>query len=195
MSSYIRPKVTGATVFFTVNLAQRGTDILLCEIDLLRDAVRQTKSERPFCTEASVVLPDHMHAIWRLPAVDRDYGRRWGAIKARFTMGLRSRRAHGGRPGLSPAYSETPNNLPIVQSGRYAGLKPGLRQDKREAGVWQRRFWEHHIRDENDFDTHLRYCWVNPVHHGLVDRPEDWPFSSVHWDARYVIHKDVTSKS
>jgi putative transposase len=75
--------------------------------------------------------------------------------------------------------------LPVVRSGRYAGLKPGLRQDKREAAIWQRRFWEHHIRGEADFAAHLLHCWMSPVRLGLVDRAEDWPFSSARRDARF----------
>ncbi|MGB5068975.1 MAG: hypothetical protein WBO29_16580 [Albidovulum sp.] len=74
--------------------------------------------------------------------------------------------------------------MPVVQSGRYAGLKPGLRVDKREAAIWQRRYWEHHIRDAADFDAHVRYCWINPVRHGFVGRPVEWPYSSIHRDIR-----------
>ncbi len=87
-------------------------------------------------------------------------------------MGLR-------RAGFSP-----PMDLPVVRTGRYAGLKPGLRHDKREVGVWQRRFYEHHIRNQRDFDNHIRYCWINPVKHGLCETPPDWPYSSIHHDVR-----------
>lgn len=143
MSRYIRPKVSGAHVFFTVNLADCGRDLLVREVELLRDAVRRTRAERPFGIEAWVVLPDHLHCIWQMPAGDRDYGRRWGAIKARFTMAVREKYApdDGCRPGLSPAYPMVPSELPVVRSGRFSGLKPGLRVAKREAAVWQRRFW------------------------------------------------------
>lgn len=88
MSVYRRPRVTGATVFFTVCLAHRGSDLLVREVDLLREAVRVTKRERPFDILAWVLLPDHMHCVWRMPAGDRAYGTRWGAIKARFTMAV-----------------------------------------------------------------------------------------------------------
>jgi len=192
MSIYRRPDVTGPPVFFTVTLAARGGDLLVREVDLLRAAVRATKAERPFGIDAWVVLPDHLHAIWRLPPGDRGYGLRWGAIKARFTMAVREKYVGdaGCRPGLSPAYPANPapypTDLPVVRSGRYAGLKPGLRHDKREQAVWQRRFWEHHIRDEADYWAYLRYCWLNPVKHGFAARPEEWPWSSVHRDARYV---------
>ena len=179
MSTYIRPTIAGASVFFTVALADRASNLLVHEVVRLRDAVMATLAERPFAIDAWVVLPDHMHAVWTLPEGDADYSVRWGAIKARFTMSLR--RAVR-RPGFSPA--PLPSELPVVQSGRYAGLKPGLRVGKREQAIWQRRFWEHHIRDQADFDAHVRYCWGNPVKHGLVERAVDWPFSSVHRDIR-----------
>lgn len=176
MSVYIRPKVTGACVFFTVCLADRRSDLLVREIDALRNAVRETHAERPFTVDAWVVLPDHLHAIWTLPAGDRDYGVRWGAIKARFTRAVR-------RPGFTPA-SDMAETLPMVTSGRYAGVNPGLRREKGERAVWQRRFWEHHIRDEADYRAHMEYCWGNPVKHGLVTRAVEWPYSSIHRDIR-----------
>ncbi len=172
MSYYIRPRRPGATLFFTVTLAARGSDLLVREVEILRQAVRATRAERPFGIDAWVVLPDHMHCVWTLPEGDADFSTRMAAIKARFTRGVR-------RAGFSP-----PSTLPVVQSGRYAGLKPGLRAGKREVAVWQRRFWEHHIRDDSDWANHVQYCWFNPVKHGLVERPEDWPYSSYHRDMR-----------
>jgi putative transposase len=154
MPNYIRPKVTGAPVFFTVALAKRGGDLLLREVALLRDVVRAVKAERPFEIVAWVVLPDHLHAVWQLPAGDRDYARRWGAIKARFSMGIAA-----------------------------GPLRPS-HETRREKGIWQRRFWEHHIRDEADLAAHVRYCWGNPVKHGLVAHAVDWPHSSIHRDMR-----------
>ncbi len=161
MSDYLRPCVPGATVFFTVTLAKRGGDVLTREIGALRDAVRQTRAVRPFRIDAWVVMPDHLHAVWTLPEGDADCSVRWGAIKARFVMNVR-------RAGFSP-----PTRLPPVATGRFAGLKPGLRVGKREAAIWQRRFWEHHIRDECDFRAHVEYCWFNPVKHGFVEHPAD----------------------
>lgn len=152
MSSYVRPKVQGATVFFTVTLAERGSDLLVREIDVLRRAVADTKAERPFQIDAWVVMPDHIHAVWTLPEGDRDFSKRWGAIKARFSKAIptgRLRKSHIAR---------------------------------RERGVWQRRFWEHHIRDDRDFRAHVEYCWFNPVKHGFVEDPTDWPYSSYHRD-------------
>ena len=185
MSNYRRPVSPGASIFFTVCLAQRGGRLLIEEIDILREAVRVTRDRRPFQIDAWVVLPDHMHAVWSLPADDANVSDRWGAIKARFSKFVRLKHAEAGsrRPGFSPAKS-LPTELPVVRSGRYAGLKPGLRENKRECAIWQRRFWDHHIRDEADYAAHVRYCWINPVKHGLVVRPTDWPFSSIHRDIR-----------
>lgn len=152
MPNYIRPRVTGARVFFTVALADRGSNLLVREVERLRAAVRVTRAERPFGIDAWVVLPDHLHAVWTLPEGDRDFAIRWSAIKARFSAGL--------------------------QAGR-------LRQShvaRREKGIWQRRFWERHLRNEADHEAHVRYCWLNPVKHGLVELAVDWPHSSIHRD-------------
>ncbi|MFN3208368.1 MAG: REP-associated tyrosine transposase [Roseovarius sp.] len=170
MSNYLRPRVFGATVFFTVNLADRGSRLLVDEIERLRAAVRRTRAERPFHIDAWVVLPDHLHAVWTLPEGDADYSTRWGAIKARFSMDLR-------RAGFTP-----PRRRPVVRSGRYAGVNPGIRKEKGEVAIWQRRFWEHHVRDEAEHAALVRYCWMNPVKHGFVEEPEEWAYSSVHRD-------------
>ena len=153
MSNYIRPTQPGATVFFTVCLAERGANLLVAEIETLRQAVRATRYDRPFEIDAWVVLPDHMHCIWTLPQGDADFSTRMGVIKARFSRAM----PHVNRRSSHDA--------------------------RREHGIWQRRYWEHHIRDEHDYRAHIRYCWVNPVKHGLVDHPRDWPFSSYHRDA------------
>lgn len=155
MPHYLRPHVTGASIFFTVALADRKSRLLVEEIDLLRASVRATRAERPFGIDAWVVLPDHLHCVWTLPAGDADYPTRWRLIKARFSR------------ELPPA---------------------GLREShvrRQERGVWQRRFWEHHLRDYADYAAHVRYCWINPVKHGLVERPEDWPYSSIHRDGGF----------
>lgn len=172
MPRCLRPKTPGATVFFTVTLADRRSDALVREIAALREAVRATRAERPFGIVAWVVLPDHMHCVWTLPEGDADYPVRMGAIKARFTRAIKR------RVGFHPTNSGGPGAV---------GWNPTLRRSpskiaKGDGGVWQRRFWEHHIRDEKDYRNHVRYCWVNPVKHGLVERPEDWPYSSYHRD-------------
>lgn len=183
MSNYKRLSVVGATVFFTVNLARREGTLLVDHIDLLREAVEVTKTRRPFDIKAWVVLPGHMHAVWTLPEGDANYSDRWGAIKARFSKFVRL------REGI------TVGHRPTLRSKGRVGFQPTeaqhLRQArsssklaKQDAGIWQRRFWEHHIRDQADFDAHVRYCWGNPVKHGLCDTPTDWPFSSIHRDVR-----------
>jgi putative transposase len=102
-----------------------------------------------------VVLPEHLHAVWTLPEGDAGYSIRWKAIKTRFTKSV----------GL-------------------VGVRTASKIANGEAGIWQRRFWEHHIRDERDFTTHLRYCWWNPVKHRFVERAVDWPYSSIHREVR-----------
>lgn len=174
---YRRPKVPGARVFFSVALAQRGGSLLVDEVVRLRAAVRMTQAERPFAIDAWVVLPDHLHAVWTLPPGDADFSTRWGAIKSRFTRSLRDE----CRVGFNPTVAQ--------RSGYGVGWNSTLRRSpsklrKGDAGIWQRRFWEHHLRDEADFWRHVRYCWLNPVKHGLVAAPQDWLYSSVHRDAR-----------
>lgn len=161
MPNYRRPFAPGATIFFTVCLAVRRSDLLTREISSLRMAVQRTRKERPFGIDAWVVLPDHMHCIWTLPEGDADFSVRWGAIKARFSRSL-------GRAGFTP-----PSPIGVANGG----VNPALRR-KGEVGLWQPRFWEHHIRGPEDYAAHIRYCWLNPVKHGLVDVPEDWQFSS-----------------
>ena len=184
MSEYRRPKVAGARVFFTVTLAQRGSFLLVDEIVRLREAVRVTKAERPFEIDAFVVLPDHLHCVWTLPPGDADFSTRWGAIKARFTRSLRD----GCRVGFHPTKAK--------KMGHAVGWNPTLRRSeskmrKGDAGIWQRRFWEHHIRDEADYWAHVRYCWMNPVKHGFVSQPEAWRYSSVHRDTRFQADMDL----
>ncbi|WP_299851596.1 transposase [uncultured Roseovarius sp.] len=161
MSDYRRPDVTSATVFFTVALAQRGSGLLVSEIARLRTAVRATKAERPFAIDAWVVLPDHLHAVWTLPMGDADFSTRWRLIKSRFSRGVPKARTRASHDARC------------------------------ERGIWQRRFWEHHIRNEADYWAHVRYCWMNPVKHGLVERPQDWRYSSVHRDARFQSDMDL----
>lgn len=160
MTSYRRVKCKGGTYFFTVALERRGSDLLTREIDLLRSAFVATWRASPFHCDAFVVLPDHLHAVWTLPAGDADYGRRWGAIKGRFTRAVRA------KMGCNPI------------------LRSNSKLVKGDGGIWQRRFWEHHIRDARDYENHVRYCWLNPVKHGLCERATDWPYSSIHRDIR-----------
>ena len=182
MSNYRRPPRSDAPVFFTVALADRRSDVLVAEIERLRAAVRVTRAERPFGIEAWVVLPDHMHCVWTLPEGDADFSVRMAAIKARFTRALTG---NDRRVGLHPTMIEPEvggdggvEPHPTV-NGRPRTRSKVMKQDGR---VWQRRFWEHHIRDEAAFAACVRYCWINPVKHGLVAHPRDWPWSSWHRD-------------
>ncbi|MEH6739240.1 MAG: transposase [Sulfitobacter sp.] len=151
MSRYRRMYVPGGTYFFTVNLADRGSDLLIREIDLLRSAYRSVIAEHPVICEAMVILPDHLHAVWTLPEGDANFSIRWKKIKSTFSRHCQTE----GNPNVSKA-------------------------QKGERGIWQRRFWEHYIRDEADFAAHINYCHWNPVKHGLVEQAIDWPYSTVH---------------
>jgi putative transposase len=154
---YRRAKVPGATYFFTVVTYQRQRLFDAPEVvELLRESFRVVKQRHPFTIEAMVVLPDHLHCIWTLPQEDADFSMRWRLIKSEF-----SRRC------------------PEV----YKRQRSASRVQKREQVVWQRRFWEHQIRDERDFARHVDYVHYNPVSHGLVKAPRDWEYSSFH---RYV---------
>jgi putative transposase len=154
MPDYRRLRVPGGTYFFTVNLLERKRDLLVRHIDDLREAVRATKRERPFHIDAWVVLPDHMHTVWTLPPGDDDFSNRWKAIKIRFVQ-----------------------KLPRTER------RTNVRIAKGERGIWQRRFWEHVIRDDNDYARHIDYVHWNPMKHGLVKQVSEWPYSSFH---RYV---------
>ncbi len=176
MSMYRRLKHPGATLFLTVNLFDRGSDLLTRHIDILRDAARRTKADKPFAIDAWVVLPDHMHCVWTLPEADADYSNRVGMLKARFSRELR-RSGHAPTPpvGAFGAHGVVAGRS-RTQDDKRVGAGPDHQKD--EAPIWQKRFWEHHIRDEDDYRAHMRYCWINPVKHGLVERVEDWEYSS-----------------
>ena len=155
MPNYRRRYVPGGCWFFTVNLLDRRTTLLTDHIDALRQATRETVRDHPFRIGAWVVLPDHLHAIWRLPPDDADFSTRWRLIKTRFARAI----PRGER--LSPT-----------------------RIARGERGIWQRRFWEHLIRDEDELGRYVEYCAINPVKHGYVRRAVDWPYSSFHRDVR-----------
>lgn len=154
MSDYRRFRVPGGTYFFTVNLLERRLDTLVLHIDALREAVRATRRERPFHIDAWVVLPDHLHCVWTLPSGDNDFSNRWKAIKIRFVR-----------------------MLPQTERRSKVRIANG------ERGIWQRRFWEHCIRNDADYAAHVDYCHINPLKHGHVIQLSDWPYSTFH---RYV---------
>lgn len=153
MVQYRRNRVPGGTYFFTVTLCDRRSTLLVDHINLLRRAFRVTQESMKFSMDAVVVLPDHLHAVWTMPQDDADFPARWKSIKSAFTRAL-------------------------------VCVDAPLRKNSRgEYDLWQRRYWEHTIRDEVDFERHVNYIHYNPVKHRLVGRAADWPYSSFH---RYV---------
>ena len=154
MPDYRRYFVAGGTYFFTV-VTHRRRRFLTTDLarECLREAIAVVRSRRAFEMHAVVLLPNHLHAIWSLPRGDNDYSTRWRRIKAHFTE---SYLARGGREGHLSA----------------------SRNKRGERGIWQRRFWEHLIRDEFDFERHFDYVHYNPVKHRLVNCPRDWPHST-----------------
>jgi putative transposase len=154
MVRYRRNRIAGGTFFFTLTLANRQSTALVDHVDILRAAFRVTRSERPFTVEAIVVLPDHLHAILTLPLDDSDFPALWRRLKGYFSNRI----------------LEAGKNLQRHASG--------------ELALWQRRYWEHTIRDDDDFARHVDYIHFNPVKHRLVRRVRDWPLSSFHFYVR-----------
>jgi len=154
MPQYIRAVVLGGTFFFTVTLLERRRNLLTENIENLRAAFMAARQRRPFTVDAIVIFPNHLHCIWTLPSGDADFSTRWHDIKARFA-------------------AQIPRGERLSERRRKKG----------ERGIWQRRFWEHAIRDEGDYERHVDYIHFNPVKHGHVTRVADWPYSSFH---RYV---------
>jgi putative transposase len=151
MAQYRRLDVPRGTYFFTLRLQDHRSDLLVSQIDLLRDAMRLCRKRWPFEIEAAVILPNKLHMIWTLPEGDADFSKRWRLIKSSFSR-------------------HAPTSAYIPESHRKRG----------EKGIWQRRFWEHLIRDADDFALHMHLIRSAPIHAGLVKRPSDWPYSSLH---------------
>lgn len=159
MSYYRRAKTAGATYFFTVVSYRRQG--ILCDAPVrkaIRQAIVEVSNKSPFAIEAWVLLPDHLHCIWTLPPDDADFSSRWSRIKRMVSQ------------ECGTAYR------------RDDWMTPSKRKH-RESTIWQRRFWEHQIRDEQDFNQHMDYVHFNPVKHGLSLNVADWPYSTFH---RYV---------
>ena len=149
---YRRVYLPGGTFFFTLVTYKRRPILSSPEnIQILRNAFQYTMGRYPFSVVASVILPDHVHFIWTLPEDSSDYSTRWRLIKSHFTRNWQP------KSGSSESAS---------------------RREKGEADVWQRRFWEHLIRDEDDLSNHIEYIHYNPVKHGLVNTPAEWKYSS-----------------
>ena len=159
MTQYRRNFVPGGSFFFTVNLADRRLCLLTEHIDLLRAAFRYVLARHPFTVDAMVVMPEHLHAVWTMPVEDADYSTRWRLIKSHFSRAL-----------------------PATE------WRSSSRVDKGERGIWQRRYWEHTLRDEADYQRHVDYIHFNPVKHGHKERVADWPFSTFHRFVRLGVY-------
>ncbi len=145
--NYRRNYQAGGYYFFTV-VTHNRQPILIDNINVLRDAFRYVMHKHPFQIDAIVILPDHLHTIWQLPANDTNYSLRWSLLKRHFSTHF------------------PPSEVSVSK------------QKRREKGIWQRRFWEHTLRDEDDWQRHMDYLHYNPVKHGFVDTPLEWEFSS-----------------
>ena len=154
---YRRAFISGGSFFFTLVTEKRRPLFASAEaVDVLRGAFRSVRSTRQFALDAIVVLPEHLHCIWTLPPGDADFPTHWRLIKIGFTKHC--------DPALRPAPS-------TVQTKR------------QEQALWQHRYWEHMLRDEANFERHVEYILCNPVKHGYVASPLEWPHSSF---LRYV---------
>lgn len=151
--NYRRAWHKGGTYFFTVNCLQRknNDDCLVRNIKLLREVIAKVKQSHPFHIHAWVVLPEHMHCVMELPDGDADFAKRWMLIKMIFSRGI-------------------PKKERLTKT----------RIERRERGIWQRRYWEHLIKDQRDYQAHMDYVHINPVKHGLVKQVKDWPYSTFH---------------
>jgi len=156
MADYRRMYELGGMYFFTV-VTHRRRDLFSNDKarECLRMSISQIRAQRPFEMVASVLLPDHLHCIWKLPDGDADFSTRWACIKKEFSK------------------------LWIAQCAGEIEVS-NARKSHREVGVWQRRFWEHRIRNEDDMICHVNYIHYNPVKHGVVRCPHDWAHSSFH---------------
>jgi putative transposase len=156
MSKYRRADTLGGTYFFTV-VTYRRREILTERESraILQETINTVKQRHPFTIDAWVLLPDHLHSIWTLPPGDKEYPKRWGMIKAGFSKQAKHLFHQ----------EEWMNETKIA---------------RRESTIWQRRYWEHRIRNEEDYQRHMDYLHYNRVKHGLVNRVIDWPYSTFH---------------
>ena len=150
MVKYRRIRLKGGTYFFTVALQNRNSTLLFDEINKLRSAFSIAKQKYPFFIDGIVIMPDHIHTMWTLPEGDYNYSRRWQCIKSVFIQLLKNE------------------------------IKISAPNKKGEYNIWQKRFWEHTIQHELDYQNHIQYIHYNPVKHGYVQHVKDWPYSSFH---------------
>jgi putative transposase len=158
MLRYRRDYSPGASYFFTLTLLDRQSDHLTKHIDHLSNAFRTVRAKANFITHALVVLPEHLHCIWQLPSDDSEYSERIRWIKTYFTQALLQL------------------NIPLKKNKRG------------NVNLWQTRFWEHRIRDDRDFQTHVDYIHYNPLKHGYVKNPVEWPYSTIH---RFIKNRGI----
>lgn len=149
MSKYTPPQHAGASLFFTIRLADRNSSLLVDNITQLREAMRLTRDRYPFEIAEITVLPSVIHTIWQLPQGDTDFSTRWRMLKAQFVRRLPT--------------------TPVVGAA-----------DSKDKSIWQRRFWEHTLRDQEDIEAHRQMIFSAPVQAGLVAEAPDWPYSSIH---------------
>lgn len=167
MPEYRRSKEPGGTFFFTLVTFNRIPLFASPKnYENLRSAWKDVQTRHPFETIAVCVLPDHIHAIWKLPEGDADYPMRWKEIKRQFTR-------------------------EYLRYNKNGILRSESQQIQGEAAIWHRRYWEHTVRDEEDLNTHIDYVHINPLKHGLITRVSDWPWSSFHRYVRNGIYTDV----
>ncbi len=161
---YRRARTKGGAYFFTVITFKREKILTEPEnVKILRKAFQYVMKKHAFKIDAFVLLPDHLHCIWTLPQNDHDFSTRWRLVKSYFTRKCHKR------------FKQTPFES---------------RKNKKEQALWQRRFWEHLIRDEDDMVNHVEYIHYNPVKHGLVNAPKEWEFSSFHRFVREGTYQD-----
>ena len=150
--NYRRAFIPGGSYFFTLVTENRRSIFASREnVDVLRNAFRNVKNKRPFSLDAIVIMPDHLHCVWTLPPDDADFATRWRLIKTWFTKHC---------------------NVPLCATPDAA------RMAKNEQAIWQHRYWEHLLRDDEDYTRHVEYIHYNPVKHGYVASPMEWEYSS-----------------
>lgn len=156
MPEYRRTYIPGAVYFFTVTTWRRQKSLLEEPVRFaLREAITLTRRQWPFTIDAWVLLPDHLHCVWTLPQESADFSLRWGLIKRHVSQMVGER--------FSPSLDRTRSRL-----------------KRHESGLWQRRFWEHLIRDETDYRRHIDYIHWNPVKHNYLKQAGNWPYSTFH---------------
>ena len=127
---------------------------MLEHIDLLREAFLLSKKQYCYELIAVSVMPDHLHMLIK-PENAKEYPKIISCIKRKFTYSINQK-----------------------TSGLYRQVRSASRVKKREAGVWQRRYYEHTIRNEKELMSHIDYIHYNPVKHGYTDKAQNWNHSS-----------------